>query len=312
MVYSHLRFIRPELLCELFTQFWVILISIRAFTPAIPLLCDFLCNFCLNNEGTKVQHKAGVNRRNSSRNRSGSRNSWENRRCECTITRPGRLPFPWRADTGRVKLCSHLTFKVHLYWSESEFFLWSCCHCSINTKIGNNVIGWKRRRFRFCFHCSINEPLRLRFRQCNRHSLTWHQWWHKHIQTQTHWIWTYYLLQHLHCYYRSGTFNSKLFFGQVFLLIKWNFESTVHFKNEMIRKDFIKPSQKLLNFELTVFELTVPTCKTIETFEISVYYLLQIVSHFLATSRSNMNIAPVWGYDLEQITSCVFYWCRCN
>ena len=29
-----------------------------------PFLCDFLCDFCLNNEGTEVQHKAGVNIRN--------------------------------------------------------------------------------------------------------------------------------------------------------------------------------------------------------------------------------------------------------
>ena len=29
-----------------------------------------------------------------------------------------------------------------------------CCRCSINTEIGNNAAGRKRRRFRF----SINEP----------------------------------------------------------------------------------------------------------------------------------------------------------
>ena len=47
--------------------------------------------------------------------------------------------------------------KVHLYWGESEntFFYpcHCCCHRSINTQIGNNAIGWKRRRF------NINEPL---------------------------------------------------------------------------------------------------------------------------------------------------------
>ena len=61
--------------------------------------------------------------------------------------------------------------------------------------------------------------------------------------------------------YRPGTVNSKSFVGQVLLRIKWKFELTVHFKHEMIRKLFIKTSQKLWikwNFELTVFELTVP------------------------------------------------------
>ena len=61
--------------------------------------------------------------------------------------------------------------------------------------------------------------------------------------------------------YRPGTVNSKSFVGQVLLRIKWKFKLTVHFKHEMIRKLFIKTSQKLWikwNFELTVFELTVP------------------------------------------------------
>ena len=31
-----------------------------------PFMCDFWCYFCLNDEGTKVQHKAGVNTRNNS------------------------------------------------------------------------------------------------------------------------------------------------------------------------------------------------------------------------------------------------------
>ena len=36
--------------------------------------------------------------------------------------------------------------------------------------------------------------------------------------------------------YRSGTVNSKSFVGQVLLRIKWKFELTVHFKNEMLGK----------------------------------------------------------------------------
>ena len=50
-----------------------------------PFLCDFQCYFCLNNEGTEVQHKAGVNIRNHSCNSLDSHNSWENCRCECTF-----------------------------------------------------------------------------------------------------------------------------------------------------------------------------------------------------------------------------------
>ena len=45
-----------------------------------PFLCYFWCYFCLNNERTEVQHKAGVNTRNR------SCNSWENHRCEWTLT----------------------------------------------------------------------------------------------------------------------------------------------------------------------------------------------------------------------------------
>ena len=47
--------------------------------------------------------------------------------------------------------------------------------------------------------------------------------------------------------YRSGTVNSKSFVGKGLLQIKWKFELTVNFK-QRIRG----------NFELTVFELTVP------------------------------------------------------
>ena len=36
--------------------------------------------------------------------------------------------------------------------------------------------------------------------------------------------------------YRSGTVNSKPFVGKVFLRIKWKFELTVHFKDEIILK----------------------------------------------------------------------------
>ena len=46
--------------------------------------------------------------------------------------------------------------------AKANFFLdlcRCCCHCNINTQIGNNVTRWKRRCFRFCFRSSINEPL---------------------------------------------------------------------------------------------------------------------------------------------------------
>ena len=59
--------------------------------------------------------------------------------------------------------------------------------------------------------------------------------------------------------YRSGTVNSKSFVCNVFLLIKWKFELTVHFKDEIKGKHFTEMPQKLWikwNFELTVFELT--------------------------------------------------------
>ena len=45
--------------------------------------------------------------------------------------------------------------------------------------------------------------------------------------------------------YRSGTVNSKSFVCKVLLRIKWRFELTVQFKQEMIEKHFIKISQKL-------------------------------------------------------------------
>ena len=38
--------------------------------------------------------------------------------------------------------------------------------------------------------------------------------------------------------YRSGTVNSKSFVGKVFHWIKWKYELTVHFKLEMIGKNF--------------------------------------------------------------------------
>ena len=61
--------------------------------------------------------------------------------------------------------------------------------------------------------------------------------------------------------YRSGTVNSKLFVGKVFLRIKWKFELTVPFKHKMIEQIFTETSLKIRikwNFELTVFELTMP------------------------------------------------------
>ena len=60
--------------------------------------------------------------------------------------------------------------------------------------------------------------------------------------------------------YMSDTVNSKSFVNKVLLRIKWNYESTMHFKHEMIGKHFTEISQKLWikwNLELTVFELTV-------------------------------------------------------
>ena len=69
-VHSHLRFL--NYCVNLKVPEWVV----------YPFLRDFWSDFCLNNEGTEVQHKAGVNTRNL------SRNSWENRRCEWTISQP--------------------------------------------------------------------------------------------------------------------------------------------------------------------------------------------------------------------------------
>ena len=60
-----------------------------------PFLHNFWCDFCLNNEGTEVQHKAGVNTRNGSRNSQGSGNSWENRRCECTLRQERHAGHMW-------------------------------------------------------------------------------------------------------------------------------------------------------------------------------------------------------------------------
>ena len=107
-----------------------------------PFLRDFWSDFCLNNEGTEVQHKAGVNTRNL------SRNSWENRRCEWTISQPqttrkeivffslswwGKLKAAWCPDlSGWLDLLEwwwHCviflgsTSRVHLDWvpAYSEF-----------------------------------------------------------------------------------------------------------------------------------------------------------------------------------------------
>ena len=44
---------------------------------------------------------------------------------------------------------------------------------------------------------------------------------------------------------RSGTVNSKSFIGKVLLRIKWKFELTVHFKQEMIGKHFTETLNKV-------------------------------------------------------------------
>ena len=49
-----------------------------------------------------------------------------------------------------------------------------------------------------------------------------------------------------------GTVNLQSFVVKDFLRNKWKYELTVHFKYEMIVKHFHR------NFELTVFELTMP------------------------------------------------------
>ena len=45
--------------------------------------------------------------------------------------------------------------------------------------------------------------------------------------------------------YRSGTINSKSFISKDFLRNKWKYDLTVHFKHEMIGKQFTETSNKV-------------------------------------------------------------------
>ena len=45
--------------------------------------------------------------------------------------------------------------------------------------------------------------------------------------------------------YRSGTVNSKSFFGKDLLQIQWKYELTVYFKHETIGKHFTETSNKV-------------------------------------------------------------------
>ena len=107
--------------------------------------------------------------------------------------------------------------------------------------------------------------------------------------------------------YRSGTVNSKSFVGNI------SFEISGNFKNEMIEKIFTENSYKnriKWNFELTVFELTVPDLCYLNVlpktrlFYLLIYHLISRVIDSAASqlTKTAITVTAIFivalGYDL--------------
>ena len=69
------------------------------------------------------------------------------------------ISFPWRSRILLLYICAYNRF---IYIRAKAMFFFDlcrcCCCCSINTQIGNNATGWKRRRFHLLFCSNLNEP----------------------------------------------------------------------------------------------------------------------------------------------------------